>query len=516
MAEVGEHLLRCAIYTRKSTEEGLEQSFHTLQAQREAAEAYILSHRQEGWRTVPALYDDGGWSGANLERPALGRLLADVEARRIDCVVVYKVDRLSRSLLDFTRLLSLFEKRSVSFVSVTQEFNTSSSMGRLTLHILLSFAQFEREIIGERTRAKLSAARRKGKWIGGVPVLGYDVAPEGGRLVVNAVEAERVRDLFALGACSSSMSEALQQARARGWKAKQWTSRSGRTHGGQLLSLSTLRRLLTNVLYRGDIAHQGVAYPGEQEPVVSRELWQAVNDKHQLSRTKTRRHCTVETPLKGLLRCGHCGALLAASFTSRQGERHLYYVCRAGKKQQPVCPQQPVRAEDLAQSLRERLERRGIAVGFDFEPLLRAVSYHSDTRRVSAELEDALRLDFSLPVPMRPGVRRTGEEAPLRGRTPRISPLMALAIRFDGLLWQGAVRNYRELAEAGHVSRTRLSQILQLNHLAPEIQEQLLFLPPIRRGPDPLLERHLRAVARLADWEGQKQRFRALREQLSL
>src|SRR3954469_22402460 len=155
MAEVSEHLLRCAIYTRKSTEEGLDQSFHTLQAQREAAEAYILSHREEGWRTVPALYDDRGWSGANLERPGLTRLLAEVEARRIDCVVVYKVHRLSRSLLDFTRLLSLFGKRGVSFVSVTQEFNTSSSMGRLTLHILLSFAQFEREIIGERTRDKL-------------------------------------------------------------------------------------------------------------------------------------------------------------------------------------------------------------------------------------------------------------------------------------------------------------------------------------------------------------------------
>jgi site-specific DNA recombinase len=347
-------------------------------------------------------------------------------------------------------------------------------------------------------------------------VLGYDVAPEGGRLLVNAAEAERVRDLFALGASSSSMSEALGEARARGWRAKQWTSRSGRTHGGQPLSLSTLRRLLTNVLYCGDIAHKGVVYPGEQEPLVSRELWQEVNDKHKLSRSPIRRHRSVESPLKGLVRCGHCGALLAASFTSRQGERHLYYVCRAGKQQQPVCPQQPVRAEDLAQSLRERLERRGIAVGFDFEPLLRAVSYHSDTRRVSAELEDAMRLDFPLPVPIRPGVRRKGEEAPSEGRTPRISRLMALAIRFDGLPSQGAVRNDRELAEAGQVSRARLSQILQLNHLAPEIQEQLLFLPPTRQGFDRLLERHLRAVARLADWEGQKQRFQALREQLSL
>jgi site-specific DNA recombinase len=213
--------LRCAIYTRKSTEEGLEQAFNTLQAQREAAEAYILSHKQEGWRSVPTLYDDGGWSGANLARPGLTRLLADVEARRIDCVVVYKVDRLSRSLLDFTRLLSLFEKRGVSFVSVTQDFNTGSSMGRLTLNILLSFAQFEREIIGERTRDKLSAARRKGKWMGGVPVLGYDVAPEGGRLVVNALEAERVCDIFALCAACSSLTDTLREVRAQGWTAKQ-------------------------------------------------------------------------------------------------------------------------------------------------------------------------------------------------------------------------------------------------------------------------------------------------------
>jgi site-specific DNA recombinase len=509
-------LVRCAVYTRKSTEEGLEQSFNTLQAQREAAEAYILSHREEGWRTVPALYDDGGWSGANLARPGLTRLLADVEARRVDCVVVYKVDRLSRSLLDFTRLLSLFEKRGVSFVSVTQDFNTSSSMGRLTLNILLSFAQFEREIIGERTRDKLSAARRKGKWIGGVPVLGYDVAPEGGRLVVNALEAERVRDLFALCARSSSLTEALEEARARGWRAKQWRSRSGKTHGGKLLSSSTLRLLLSNVLYRGDIAHQGVVYPGEHTALVSREVWREVNDKHKLSRSKIRRHRSVKNPLKGLVRCAQCGALLTGSFTLRQGQRHLYYVCRAGKKRQPVCPQQPVRADDLEQSLRERLERRGTASNLELKQLVRAVSYHSGARRVSAELEDALRLEFGLPVPIRRGVRRTGEEAPSGGRTPRISRLMALAIRFETLLSQGAVRNYRELAEAGHVSRARLSQILQLNHLAPEIQEQLLFLPPTRQGSDRLLERHVRSLARVLDWRKQKQLFRALQDQLSL
>src|SRR6266404_6161842 len=191
-------VIRCAIYTRKSTEEGLDQEFNSLDAQRESAEAYIASQKEAGWKLVPDRYDDGGFSGGNLERPALRRLLDDVEAGRVDCVLVYKVDRLSRSLLDFARLMDRFDRRSVSFVSVTQQFNTTSSLGRLTLNILLSFAEFERQIISERTRDKMSAARRKGKWVGGTPVLGYDVDPAGGRLVINEPEAQRVREIFRL------------------------------------------------------------------------------------------------------------------------------------------------------------------------------------------------------------------------------------------------------------------------------------------------------------------------------
>src|ERR1700691_385162 len=190
--------IRCAIYTRKSTEEGLDQEFNSLHAQREAGEAFVKSQKHAGWTLIPRPYDDGGFTGGNLDRPALQRLLEDIEGHQIDCVVVYKVDRLSRSLLDFARLVDRFDKRSVSFVSVTQQFNTTTSLGRLTLNILLSFAQFEREIISERTSDKMSAARRKGKWVGGTPVLGYDVDPAGGRLIVNEKEARKVRDIFAL------------------------------------------------------------------------------------------------------------------------------------------------------------------------------------------------------------------------------------------------------------------------------------------------------------------------------
>jgi site-specific DNA recombinase len=284
--------LRYAIYTRKSTEEGLEQEFNSLDAQREAAEAYIQSQRREGWIALSELYDDGGFTGANMDRPALTRLLQAVEAGELECVVVYKVDRLSRSLLDFTRMLSVFEKHKVSFVAVTQQFNTSTSLGRLTLNILLSFAQFERELIGERTRDKMSAARRKGKWVGGCPVLGYDVDPAGGRLVVNEQEAERVRAIFALFEENHSARLTLVEIEQRGWRLKSWTRKTGQFRSGGEFGLQSLRRLLTNILYTGAIRHKGQVYPGEHTAIVAPVAWERVQNlitqRGALARGKSR------------------------------------------------------------------------------------------------------------------------------------------------------------------------------------------------------------------------------------
>ena len=226
------HRFRCAVYTRKSTEDGLEQEFNSLDAQREAGEAFIASQRSEGWECLPQHYDDGGFTGGNMDRPALQRLLADIEAGKVDCVVVYKVDRLSRSLLDFARMMETFEKHHVSFVSVTQQFNTSTSMGRLVLNVLLSFAQFEREIISERTRDKIAAARRKGKWSGGMPLLGYDVDPRGSKLIVNEDEAARVRAIFELYLERQSMIATIEELDCRGWVNKRWTTRKGHERGG--------------------------------------------------------------------------------------------------------------------------------------------------------------------------------------------------------------------------------------------------------------------------------------------
>jgi site-specific DNA recombinase len=222
--------VRCAIYARKSTEEGLSQPFNSLDAQRESAEAYVSSQRHMGWTTLERRYEDGGYTGANLERPALRALMEDIESGQVDCVMVYKVDRLSRSLLDFARLIGMFEEHGVSLVSVTQQLNTTDSLGRLTLNILLSFAQFERELIAERTRDKMRAARRKGRWLGGQPVLGYDVDPERGGLKINAGEAQRVGFIFQQIAEDKSADEVLAGLSRLGWSTKRWISRSGRQH----------------------------------------------------------------------------------------------------------------------------------------------------------------------------------------------------------------------------------------------------------------------------------------------
>src|SRR5687768_4832257 len=212
-------LVRCAVYTRKSTEEGLEQEFNSLDAQREAGEAFVRSQAGEGWALIPTRYDDGGFTGGNTDRPALQRLMADIDTGKVDCVVVYKVDRLSRSLLDFAQMMQTFEKQKVAFVSVTQQFNTGTSMGRLVLNVLLSFAQFEREI-SERTRDKIAATRRKGKWAGGHPILGYDVDPGGYKLVVNPTEAERARAIFALYLEHGSLLPVVEELERRGWTNK--------------------------------------------------------------------------------------------------------------------------------------------------------------------------------------------------------------------------------------------------------------------------------------------------------
>jgi site-specific DNA recombinase len=353
--------VRCAIYTRKSTEEGLDQAFNSLDAQRESAEAYIRSQRHQGWNLLAERYDDGGFSGGTLDRPALQRLMLDIDADRVNCVVVYKVDRLSRSLLDFARLMERFDRHSVSFVAVTQQLNTTTSLGRLTLNVLLSFAQFEREIIGERTRDKMRAARRKGKWIGGMPVLGYDVAAEGGRLVVNQREAEQVREIFHLYTQRRSLKAVVEELGGRGWTTKEYQSKRGKLHGGRSFQKPTLLRLLTNALYVGRVEHKGEIYVGEQEAIVEASVWEPIQGELRGRKLgwHSKAHKRQNALLSGLLFCHVCERAMAYTYAAAHGRQYRYYVCRRPHPRDPRrCPARAVSARVIEESVVAQLQLR--------------------------------------------------------------------------------------------------------------------------------------------------------------
>ncbi len=325
-------VVRCAIYTRKSCEEGLELEFNSLDAQRESAEAFIASQQHEGWKCLPEHYDDGGFSGGSMDRPALNRLMADIAAGKVDCVVVYKVDRLSRSLLDFARIMETFDNNGVSFVSVTQQFNTTHSMGRLTLNILLSFAQFEREIIGERIRDKIAAQRRKGKWAGGVPVLGYDVdrSNPSPKLVINAEEAIRVRRIFSLYLELGSLLPVVEELTRRGWCNKAWTTKKGTARGGRAFDKSSVYALLTNAIYIGKIKHKADVYDGEHEPIIDGNVFEKVQTRLQQNGHGRGNYLINKygALLKGLL---HCSAFeLVMVYDREHGALDMYV--RGGKK----------------------------------------------------------------------------------------------------------------------------------------------------------------------------------------
>jgi site-specific DNA recombinase len=284
-----------------------------------------------------------------MDRPALKRLLADIEAGRIDCVVSYKLDRLSRSLLDFARIIGILEKHHVSFVSITQQFNSATSMGRLVLNVLLSFAQFEREIISERTRDKIAATRRKGKWSGGLPVLGYDVDPQVLRLVVNPKEATRVRAIFDLYIEHQALLPVVRELERRGWRTKVWVTRKGRKMGGQLFTKTNLHKLLTNATYAGKLRYKAELHNGEHAAIVDPVKWQKVQELLKGNRHKgsTERNGSGAI-LKGLLYCRPCGCAMTPTHATKSGKRYRYYVCSVAQKQgYDRCPSQSIPAGQM-------------------------------------------------------------------------------------------------------------------------------------------------------------------------
>lgn len=550
--------IRCAIYTRKSSDEGLDQDFNSLHAQAEACAAYIASQRHEGWVAGKTRYDDGGISGGTLDRPALQRLLADIDARLVQMVVVYKIDRLTRSLADFAKLVERFDAAGCSFVSVTQAFNTASSMGRLTLNVLLSFAQFEREVTAERIRDKIAASKKKGLWMGGVPPLGYDPHPDPKTrgLVVNADEAETVRTIFALYDDLCCLNAVMRRAIEIGLRSKQHRFRSGRVQGGNLFSRGQIYALLRNPIYIGKIRHKTQVWDGQHDPIVSEAVWEQVQAKLQAASARPRgRKSSVRllsarpiAPLTGKL-LDETGDRLTPTHTRRHGRQIRYYVSnrlisggtdprgwrlpapaleravanaivgRIGKlaHDHRICARPDLQRDGVIQAKARRLSDRLSEGAPDLlQKILDKglIEKHSIVLRLKADgLADALGIQpdeidhavLAIEAPFE--LRRRGVEGNIviGDREPQPDPtlLRALSRAHD---WAADLRNGRPLGEiaaaTGHAEsyiRTRS----QLAFLSPEIQGAIL---EGRQPTDLTLERIIRKPVPL-DWDAQARMY---------
>ena len=477
---------RCAVYTRKSSEEGLEQAFNSLHAQREACEAYIKSQAHEDWKLVKTAYDDGGLSGGSMERPALQRLLADVAAGRINVIVVYKVDRLTRSLADFARIVETLDGQGASFVSITQQFNTTTSMGRLTLNVLLSFAQFEREVTGERIRDKIAASKRKGMWMGGSLPLGYDVKDR--ELVVNEAEAKTVREIFETYVRLGTISGVQEDLRQRGILSKRWTSSTGRTWGGVNFGRGPLYWLLRNRVYVGQVAHKEQVHEGRQKAIVDRTLWEQAQEL--LSAKSVAREDRPITPggrsLAGLL-FDDSGNVMSPTYTVRRGRRYPYYVSQA------LLQNEKGRAGSVARVPAEEIERLiHRALGSDGEACSSAEALRNRVERVivrtdRVEIVKAATDDAFAQAEETPASRTVVVMAKLAhrnrarilddgsaGPNPALMRALGRAHEWRGWMEQGEAMSYRAIAKRAGVTPSHVQTILPLAFLAPGLTRELL------------------------------------------
>ena len=479
--------VRCAIYTRKSTEEGLDQDFNSLDAQREACEAYVKSQKGLGWRALRKRYDDGGISGGTMDRPALKALLKDIEDGAIDLVIVYKVDRLTRSLMDFAKIIETFDANGASFVSVTQQFNTTTSMGRLTLNVLLSFAQFEREVTGERIRDKIAASKKKGMWMGGNLPLGYD-SPDR-KLIVNQTEAETVRHIFRRYTALGSVRALKTELDADGIVSKVRVSKTDRTSGGKPFARGALFHLLQNRIYIGEITHKDDSYPGQHEAIIDRALWDEAQATLELNRVDRKHGTNAKNPslLTGILFDEKGNRLTPSHAAGKGSRRYRYYISAPGDGSAPVrLPAKEIENAVLA-GLRRYLSQSGVKPN-DNECLdllrmgARRVTLAAEQIEVDLGDEELLTVPISL--------RRRGVETKLvldpdiYSRPPLPDPplmkVVARAYRWNRMLIDGEVSSLEEIALKEQLTRPYVVRVLKLAGLAPDIVQAIISgLQPI-------------------------------------
>lgn len=530
----------CAIYTRKSTSEGLDQDFTSLDAQRESASNYINSQKNEGWVVLEDRYDDGGFTGANIERPGLQKLLSDIKDKKIDCVVVYKVDRLSRSLMDFAQLLEFFDKNNVTFVSVTQAFNTNTSMGRLTLNILLSFAQFEREIISERTKDKMGAARKRGQWLGGKSPMGYDRDSETKKLGINLEEAKIIHEIFSLYLKSNSLLEVVQILNDKGYRTKVFVSKKGKRTGGVKFSVTYIQTVVKNLLYTGKVSYAGQIYEGQQEAIIDEETFKKTQEK--LKQNRVERNVTKNIECAGLLskllRCNTCKSVMFHTYTLKnKTHKYRYYTCSSAQKRgYNSCPTKSVNAQAIEDALVnclkriciDTLKKKDTPHKQEIEALLspvwdtlfpqekrrilriiiKAIDYSSSAKKLGIILNGSdLRLEFDVDltaVRAKTCWRKEDEVA----KEPKIRRVLVLAHQIQQLVDQGTITHPRQACKWLNLSVTRMDQIMNTLFLCPSIQKDIFSLntPAVHA----LTEYSVRPLVKEVIWDKQMSRWQTL------
>ena len=536
------HLV-CAIYTRKSTTEGLDQDFTSLDNQRESAENYIKSQQHEGWTASSELYDDGGFTGANIERPALQKLLNDIKEGKINCVVVYKVDRLSRSLLDFSQLLEFFDKNNVVFVSITQQFNTNTSMGRLTLNILLSFAQFEREIISERTRDKLGAARKRGQWLGGRPPFGYIYNPkEKCKIILDPEKADIVRKIFNLYLEKNSALEVSQAMNEAGYRTSSWMTKAGKPVGDKKYSLSRVTYMINNEAYIGKVNYKGQIYPGLWPPIIDEETWTKAHARlaeHRKER-KPYRNIGCSGLLSKILKCKACGSAIVHTYVIKKGRhKYRYYYCsNAQKRGKAECAIRYVGAQSLEESV-EKFLRGTIKITENMpnkaeaesilSPIWNTIFFEEKRRILRALIQggdfdmktnmiglvlvgSTERLEFDSAIIKSHAPTSYGRERRL-AKEPAIRKIILLAHHLSQNIAVGKIKDLNQASAWLGINQSRLNHIIGLLQLSPSIQTEIIM------SDSPILyeipEYKIRDLSSEVDWSKQSAVWQELKNSIS-